>query len=332
MGQSSQAGQVMFRTQAVAGTYQADTGTAGIGMKLRSGTLTPNRDLLIPDPEIGGTRDITDAYLGAIAWAGDYEFYGRINGFLTLLQAALGPATIATAGGITTATVSPTDGDIGWLSVEETVGTSLETFHYWDTKVNTLHLEADANGYLMGTAGLIACKQSAGNTKNPTPLWDNTPMYVGTNITISYNGVTLPAKSFSLDINNNIEDDDFRLGSLYLGGLVAKRREMTMGCTIRPQDSSYWRQAVYGASSATVPGGIPNHSQTIITISSYEFISGSTPYSITITVPSSIIQPFDLAPSGDDVIQNDLTIQAVRPNPATPIATFVGKTGTATIA
>jgi hypothetical protein len=87
---SSQAGQVILRTQAVQGTFQADTSTAGVGIKLRSGSLGPNRDLLIPDPEIGGGRDVVDANLGAVSWSGDYEFYLRMNSFLTLLYAAMG--------------------------------------------------------------------------------------------------------------------------------------------------------------------------------------------------------------------------------------------------
>ena len=33
--------------------------------------------------------------------------------------------------------------------------TGYEIFKYTDCKVNTLHLEADANGYLMGTVGMI---------------------------------------------------------------------------------------------------------------------------------------------------------------------------------
>jgi hypothetical protein len=65
MGFSSQAGQAILRQQAVAGTFQADTGTAGVGLKLRSGSLAPSRTLTLPDPEIGGNRDVPDAYLGA---------------------------------------------------------------------------------------------------------------------------------------------------------------------------------------------------------------------------------------------------------------------------
>lgn len=67
MGFSSQAGHVILRTQAVAGTYQADITTAGVAMKTKTGALAASRTLMIPDPEIGGGRDVTDAFLGPVS-------------------------------------------------------------------------------------------------------------------------------------------------------------------------------------------------------------------------------------------------------------------------
>ena len=74
MGYSSQAGQLLLRTQSVAGVLQADLASAGVAMKIRSGSLAPSRELMMPDPEIGGGRDRSDAYLGGVSWSGDYEF------------------------------------------------------------------------------------------------------------------------------------------------------------------------------------------------------------------------------------------------------------------
>jgi hypothetical protein len=331
MGFSSQAGQVILRTQTVQGTYNSDTGTAGIGIKLRSGALGVNRDLLIPDPEIGGGRDVVDANLGTVSWSGDYEFYGRMNSLLTLLKAALGTAAApVTATGVVTHTITPSDAaQLPFLSIEEAIGASMETFNYTDAVVNTLHLESDANGYLMGTAGIIAAKQIAGATRTATPNWDDSPMYVGSNITLTYNSVSVKAKSFNFDLNNNFEDDDFRLGSFYIGDLTPKRREVTVGFTIREQDSSLWRQAVYGTSAATQPGGLTTKNQLVLTITSYEDIPGGTPatkYSCSITIPKFALTPYSLSVSGDDIIDDDLEGQAVRPAIGTPLLTAVVKT------
>lgn len=336
MGFSSQAGHVIVKTQAVDGTYDAATGTSGVGIKLRTGSLGATRSLLIPDPEIGGGRDVVDANLGAGAFSGDYEMYVRMDSVATMLKAALGSAGSATTTGVNTHTITPSDANaLPFLSIEEQVGAGFETYNYWDAVCNTFHLEAEANGFLMGTAGIIAARQLAGATPTDPPPWDDGPMTVGTNITVTYNSVTLPAKSFSLDINNNIQDDDFRLGSFYLGDLnVPKRREVTASFSIRHSSSALWRQAVYGAPAATAMGGITTKNALVITMSTYDTIPGGTPataFSLMLTFPKFILRPFGISASGDDILENDVEGQAVRPVAATPIVTAVVKNHLATV-
>lgn len=337
-GFPSQPGQVGVRTQAVKGTY-LDPGAvapAGQFMRTTSGALGGNRDLIVPDPEIGGSRDVPDAYLGPIAYSGEYNFYGRFKALATLFKGVLGQGSSAVTGtgGTTvgTHTITPAN-TIPWLSIEEGISTNFDTFRYTDAKVNTLHLEADAGGYLQGTVGLIALLQQAAQVRTAAPAWDTSPMVVGTNIVAKWNAVNLPAKSFSWDANNNLEDDDFRLGSLTLGDLIEKRREVTAGVTIRPQDNSLWRTAVYGAPAATAPVGTSTKGSFQLTATTYEVIGTSiTNYSIDVTIPQAIIEPFGLDVSGDDIMENDLSLRAVQPNPATPICTVVIKNELATIA
>lgn len=336
MGYSSQSGQVLFRTQTAEGTFPADLATAGKAMKLRSGALGPNRDLLVADPEIGGGRDTSDAYLGAASWSGDYEFYCRLESLTTLLKGVLGEAATVTTTGVSTHTITPSDSaTLPFIGIEERIGSGLETYNYTDAVVNTFHLESEANGFFMGTAGLIAKKQVAGVTPTPAPIWDDTPMIVGTNIAITYNAVSLPAKSFALDINNNFEDDDFRLGSFLIGDLTAKGREINGSFSIRPQDSALWRQAVYGTAASTQVGGVTTKQELVITATTYEDIEGGTPLtkgSIAITIPKVVLEPYGLEPSGDDIIENDVSWRAVRPVAATDICTVVVKNGEAAIA
>lgn len=339
MGYSSQSGQVLFRTQAADGVFPADFGDEAIAMKLRSGNLGPNRDLLVPDPEIGGGRDTTDAYLGAASWSGDYEFYARLEAITTLIQACLGQDAVTVLQGTAGAwqhTFEPTDSaTLPRLAIEERIGSGLETYQYTDAVVNTFHLECEANGFLMGTAGLIAKKQIAGATPTADPNWDETPLLVGTNTVCTLGGVTLPAKSFGFDINNNIEDDDFRLGSFYLGDTTAKGREVSGSVAIRPNDSALWRRAVYGQSSLTQVGGLTTKAPLVITSTTYEDIGGSNPLiksSIEVTFPKIVLEPYALEPSGDDVIENDISWRAVRPEIATPICTIKIKNGMETVA
>lgn len=341
MGFSSQSGYLGLRKYAGGATAPADLGTAGRVFRRKSGSMVANRELMIPDAEIGGNRDISDAYAGAISFSGDIEMYLRVKEFASLLYGALGTAaaptgTLATGGYVHT--ITPTEGNLPTYYAEEKIGNTFEIFQYEDCVMNTLHLEAEANGYASATVGMIARKQKVVGsvTAGLSSLVDESPLIPGTNITVTYNAVTVPAKSFSLDINNNVEDDDFRLGSFYVGEFTAKRREVTAGLSLRPTDSAYLRQAIYGAAAATEAGGIIAKNQLVITLSSYEDMPGvtgpTTKYSISLTIPKAAFQPFGVEPSGDDVIEHDVELQALRPAVATPIITAVVKSDAAVVA
>ena len=336
MGYSSQSGQVIVATQTAPGTASATIATTGVSIRLRSGSLAGNRDLLTPDPEIGGGRDTTDAYLGAVSFSGDYEMYVRFRSITTFLKAVLGTAATVTTTGVSVHTITPSDGQVPFLTIYEEISSGLERFLYTDCVVNTLHLEAEANGYLMCTAGMIGRLATAGVTDIPgDSLTDNTSLVVGTNITITYDGVTVPAKSFSLDINNNFEDDDFRLGSFFLGDLTAKSREVTANMTLRHTDSSTMKQALFGTPTATQIGGLTTKKQLVVTMAAYEDIPAGTPatkFSLVVTMPKVIFAPFAFEPSGDDALENDVDMTAVRPDPGTPILTAVVKNDKTTIA
>lgn len=326
MGFLSQEGHVGIKTQASKGSY-LDPGASdpnhGVFMRLRSGALGGNRELLIPDPEIGGNRDVPDAQLGPINFVGEWDFYARMDALGVLLTSALGDddLTVDTPeAGANEHVITPT-ATLPWLSVEEKIANGYEAFEYTDCKINTLHLEAEAQGYVTGTCGVVGLTQAieASPTAAGTNV-DTSPLLVGTNVNVLWNAVALPAKSFSIDINNNLEDDDFRLGSLFLGDIVEKRREITMSVTIRPEDGVLWRTAMWGDPAAVAPGGQSYKDDVSIVISSYEDIGAtSTVYSATFTIPSAIIQPFELDPSGDDVLEHDIEIQLVRPDPTVDI-------------
>ena len=339
MGFRAQSGHVGFKTQTTKGAFLSPGATApneGVFMYIRSGALGGNRELLTPDPEIGGNRDVPDAQLGPISFSGEYDFYPRMESLATLLKGVLGSSTVSGAAGTGfTHTIAPADA-LPWISVEEKIADGYEVFKYTDAKVNTLHLEADANGYLMGTCGLIALRQE---TTTETAVGqrrvDTSPLSVGTNICVRWGGVDLPAKSFSLDINNNLEDDDFRLCSLFLGDLVEKRREVTMSVGIRPDDSALWKTAMWGGPAATEPLGQSFKDDVEVEVTSYEDIPGATAgvkYNLTMIFPQAVIAPFALEPSGDDVLEHDIEIRALRPDPAIPIMTTTLLNSFATVA
>lgn len=332
MGFTAQSGFVGFKTQTAKGTYLnpgAVSPNNGVYVRTRTGNLGVARDLLIPDAEIGGNRDVSTAELGPTSFQGQYSFYPRMDSLPTLLAGALGVSVDSSAGTGTTLvgthTINTTD-QIPWISIEEQIGNGLEVYNYTDSKINSFGLSVVAKGYLEGTVDLVAIKQTAGNTATvlANRVFDTSPQLVGTNVSVTFGGVTLPLKEFKFDIKNNLETDDERLGSLFLGDITEKRREITCTAKIRPSSNAILRQAAYGTSAATQPGGSPTPGAVVITMSTWEVIgTTATPYSLTITAPVAILKPHKVSPSNDSVIEEDFDIQFFRPVPATDILTAV---------
>lgn len=339
MGYASQEGQLGIKTQTAEGVYKDPGAVApnqGIFLRYKSGGLKINRDPIIPDPEIGGNRDITDAYGGPASYSGTVEFYARSEFLPTLFYAAFGAKSSVTTGTtqgtdlIGTHTITPTDSvlNLPWLSVEDVVASGLEAFRFTDTKVNKLSLECAPDGFLMGSSDLIAKTGLAGITRTASPEIDQTPLLLGTSMSISIGGITsYVIRNWKMEFSNNIEDNVFSLGSTTLADLTGKRRELTMSATIRPVGAganALFREAAFGSSGATAPlSGANAQKHVIVTIDSYATVgSGLTDkFSFSIDVPAMIMKPFALDPKGDDVIEYDVEFTGIRPSSATPLAT-----------
>ena len=340
MGYSSQTGVTVIGTQTTPGTFKSDLESTGVALRLTSGAMTLSRESLVYDPEIGGGRDVSDIFLGPGSASGTFEFYPRFgSSTATLLRAALGAATseAGSDAAVYTHSIVPVDGTaLPYLSIYQELSSNLERSNFADVVVNTFHLEADANGFLTGSVELIGKNQTFDAPAIvPTGLFDTTTGTVGTSVRILKDGVNLKPKSFSLDINNNFEDDDFRLGQFHLEDLTPNRREITLSTNLRHEDRSILRQALMGSAAATELSGQTDKSGLVIEIVSYQLIEGAstaTPHKLTITIPDVVVQPFTIEPSGDDILENDVEWQAVRPDPAVPIMTAELQNGVATIA
>lgn len=341
MGYTAQSGQIIIGKQSAFETPVPDAEllTNGLGLRVRSGSLAGNRDLLTTDPEIGGGRDTTDAYLGGVVFEGEYDMYARLNTLPFFFEAALGigsgSSAPGTASGTFVHTITPTDGQLSFYTVYEEISSNLARFKYTDAVANTLHLEADANGFLTMTSSLIA-RLATPNTPDveAAGVLDNTSLIVGSNTVIKYDGVTLPAKSFSLDIGNNVENDNFYMGSLFVGDLTAKSREVTASATLRHETADYMRQALLGSATGNAFGGITTKKALTIECESYEDIPGAaagSKYKIVITLPTVAFEPFAFEPSGDDALENEVSMRALRPVVTTPIMTVEITNGRETI-
>jgi hypothetical protein len=349
VGIEAQNGHLLVVTQAALDAYSdpGDLGRPGWMVPIRSGALDAARDLLVPDPEIGGSRDIPGASLGPVAFTGDFEMYARPRIMYPFIKSAsMGWMQQGLdLGEIGSGDQSFGEGPISTpaaISVEQQIGAAglFETTKYYNVVCNTWELKADAGGLAEFSVGLIGqYLQGVGSPTAPNDLFNDKSRVIPTSgipdpavggyVLVSFAPswgdypTVLPAKSISISVNNNIEDDDFRLGSLYLAGITPKRREVTGSFGIRPEDASMWRQAVWGDSAASAPqGGRPQYGKLVTTVVG-DPIPGTSfcqTFSIALQVA---LHPFSLDPSGDDVLEHSVDFTGMFPDGAsTPAASI----------
>lgn len=228
--------------------------------------------------------------------------------------------------------ITPVDTAQPWLTVEERIGNTWESFRYTDVKVSNLKFDVDANSYMSGSVDLVGLTQAAGFTAQTNPAWDISPMLTGSNVTVKWNGATLPAKSFNFEIANSMEDNDFRLGSFTLGDVTEKRRELSASVTIRPDTSALWKEATNGGSALTTPrAGRASYGTLEVTATTFETLDGAIPYSLTMSAPTVAMVPFKADPKGDDVLEHQIDFRFVREDPLAPIVSFTLVTGLTTV-
>lgn len=325
-------GQVGMARQATLGTPATLSATAGPTrwMKLRSSSVGADRNLLIPDPEIGGAgaRDVNRAYLGPVHFSGDHDYYIRNESLPLWIYAAMGggggtPTGTAAAGYVHTITPADT---LQAFTIQEALGNTFDVMQYSDAFVNSLRFECNADGYMMGKANIQAITGVAGATATTSPAFDATPLILGSKITLAYNSVTIPAQSFNFEFNNNIEASHYTLGSLFVDAMTPKRRDLTGSFTLRPQSSALFRQAVMGTSGTqTSPTGLAVAQGLTITCTTYEIITGATTqvYTLALTLPEVYLAPHKVTANQDNIIEESIDFRAVKIAAANSVSAVV---------
>jgi hypothetical protein len=269
-----------------------------------------------------------------VSWGGDYEFYARADSPHHSAEGGFGVAGSVTTVAVTTHTFTPADtAALPFLSIEEKIGCRARDVQLHGRRRQ--HPAPRGRGQRVpagnGRDHRRASRRRCHADRRPD-LGQQPAVRRHEHHPDVQQRVSLPAKSFSIDFTNNFEDDDYRLGSFYIGDLTPASREVTASFSIREKDSSLWRQAVYGVSSATTPGGLTTKSDLVITMQTYENVTGTTKGSITLTIPKFALNPYGLNASGADIIESDISGQALRPNPADPICTLTVVSANDTIA
>ena len=217
--------------------------------------VNPNSEPLIPDPEIGSSRDIQDNSIrvGAISWSGECSGKLRPDSVGLLVLSALGGASSSGISGDAYGhTFVPTDNCLP-LSITKRVGDQgnpMDVFGYTDAKVNVLRFEAAAGELVTFNAEFIAIEERSGKS-NQTPTFETGPIFSFVDGEVVLEGTSISLKNISVELNNNIVDDDFRIGTRLLASTVERRRTITATLDVVPTDANIFKKTVYSGTGNT---------------------------------------------------------------------------------
>jgi hypothetical protein len=325
MSYTAQEGHVGLALQGAEGVYDEATQF----LYVTEISLEPDDNLIVPDPEIGTGRDITEAYPGGIKWSGSISFNLRPEALGMLLLGAFGSVSSNTVGAVTTHTFTPAN-TLPLLSIEKAVSDGLEVFGYTDVKVNSLRIECAAGEIATGTCEVIATKETS-DIAASTPVFEDAPIFTFAGGQVKVDTVVASVKAVSFELNNNIQDDDYRIGSRYLGTLTPKRRELTASIDVVPEDSDEYKKAVYGASNLTEAANTqPVYTGSLEIL--FESLTGqvipttSTKYSLKIEVPEAIFKSAPIPTSGDEMIVQSIEMLPVKGAGNIATATLINST------
>lgn len=316
----SQEGYIGIAPQTASGTYRTPTKY----LYVQSFEGTTDEDFLIKDPEIGAGSDVLDnqVYRGPVKYSLSGEFAARPEALPLLFAGLLGAVTSSSIGGTPTAyghTISPVDTEKP-LSIEHAVGSATESWDvigYTDAFVNTLGIEGNAGEFVTGTVEMLAITQTAGKTRQ-TPTFETSPILTYAGGSVLLEGNAIPVRSVSLEINRNLIDDDFRVGSRSLETVQGRRRELSATLEIVPTNTDLFRKAGFGGvGSTTAPTGAAVYTGSLF----LRFESKGTnigtgasafPYQMDVTIDKAAFRAMPIPTSGDDQFVQTLELLPVK--------------------
>ena len=311
MSYTAETGYVGLARQDVKGTFKDPTDF----MKVMSVELNPEGDKLIPDPEIGSISDIDSIHQGTYKISGSLESYVRPEAIGLLFWGALGTyAASGTLGnGAYLHNFTPlASGSLPWLSIKKSISDDVQIFDYRDCKVNGFNIEVNSSEFCTSSFDIVGIHDEVGDAD--TTSYETAPLLVATKATINIGGELLSAKSCSIEYTNNLDSDDFRIGSRFLGDIAEKRRELDITMdVVLDSTSELYRKAFYGGASATEAGfDVHAESVDIILESPTNIGTSVIPYKILFQIKNCVFMAAPTPASGDELIVVPLELKATK--------------------
>ncbi len=301
---NSQTGQIGFATQAAKGTYVAPA----FFTKYTNDDIGLEGDPIEPGAEIGGGRYTTDVYPGPILVTGGLEFDSRANfAGLALYLVSGNDVNSEVVSGVHQHIITSAD-TIPWFSAQKKVANTYEVWDYTDMKLNSLTLSCEAGAQLVGSLDVRGITES-GSATPATAAYESGEVLMWHSAEIKLEGSTICPKSVSMEFNNNLEDDDYRICPTFgrgLGDLGEKKMDLSVTVEIRPSDSSLYKKAVYGSATSDTPTKSIYSGAFWAKFESVAEITGGHKYFIQLDITKAFFKPFKISPSGDDTIQHGL--------------------------
>jgi len=183
-------------------------------------------------------------------------------------------------------------------SISMAIDRKADTHAYCGCEVSQMVLEAAAKDYLRGTFTFVAKTEETNKEIHGTPAYnDKIPfMFQNGSLSIAGGGTYSDAiTGFTFTYSNNIEEPQQTMGSgLYMIKPEVQKRDITISMdTLFDADLNTFRET-YFKTGATVA--------VVLTFTSTEYVSGTTPYKMTITLPKVVITSANPNVGGPDRI------------------------------
>lgn len=308
---NSQTGHIGFAVQATKGTYAPPS----FFTKYANDDIGIEGEPIIPDAEIGGSLDITDVYPGPTSVTGSLQFDVRPNFVGLPIYLISGTDDITSVdSGVKLHTITPAN-EVPWFSAEKKVSDTYSIFTFTDLKLNTLTLSCEAGAQLVGQLDVRGITES-GVSSASTPAYESNDVLMWHSAEIKIDNTTICPTSVSIEINNNLADDDYRIcprAARGLGNIPEGRRELNISVNIKPDDADFYKKANYGSATATAPENKIYKGSFWAKFESVGAITGEHKYFVELNVPHLYMQPFKISPSGSDTLEHGLDMTAFRP-------------------
>jgi hypothetical protein len=309
MSYTSETGSLGLAIQAVKGAFTAPTDY----MKVQSIELNPEGEKIIPDVEIGSGSDITDVYQGTYKISGSIDSYVRPEAIGVLFYGALGKYTASGSLGSGAYLHNfIASGVLPWISVKKTVSDDIQVFNYTDCKVEGFQIDINASEPATAKFDIVGISDAIGVAGNEN--YETAPMLIATQATVTIGGVAVSAKKATLNYKNNLEADDFRVGSRFLGDITEKRREIDLSMDIvLDTTSKLYEKAFYGGAASTSATFTVYAERVDIEIQSATNIgTSSLPFKILLSIKNATFMAAPTPSKGDELVVIPLELKATK--------------------